>query len=134
MSIFSKIVLAICLAALFTCAIIYFIKQNNKEDERRIPGQDEIKIIEDDVDHVPAAGDFYIKISDEDINPFEMFYIYRVEEVRKNIYGNLWVKYTAPSYSNNYTPAWKVYEVPVDAFLKGKKRVEKIKKNNIMYE
>lgn len=106
------------------------IKVSEEEKARRIPGPDEICIPEggNAEVHVPTKGDFYIRDNRNDSNPFEMFNVYRIDEIRTNVYGDEWVKYTAPGYGNDYTPKWKELECPLDSFLKGKIRVVKIKK------
>ncbi len=113
-------------------ALAYFVystrKVNEEERARRIPGPDEILIAEDTETHIPVKGDFYIRDNKGDSNPFEMFNVYRIDDIRKNIYGDYWVKYTAPGYGSDYTPKWKELECPLDSFLTGKIRVEKIKK------
>ena len=108
---------------------LYLIKINKEAEEKDLPGPDEIEIVDDVEYHVPAPGDFYIRDSRNDFNPFEMYYVFRIEEIRKNVYGDLWVKYTAPGFDTNYTPKWKELECPLHAFLNGKVRV--IKKSKI---
>ena len=90
--------------------ILFSIRFQKEEEEKKIPGPDEIEMIDDDEFHQVAPGDFYIRDSRNDFNPFEMYNVYRVDDVRKNIYGDLWVKYTAPGFDSNYTPKWKENE------------------------
>jgi len=103
-------------------------KLNAEERANRIPGPNEIFIPEETEPHLPTKGDFYIRDNKADANPFEMYNVYRIDDVRKNIYGDYWVKYTAPGYTSDYAPSWKELECPLDSFLAGKIRVEKIKK------
>lgn len=123
-------IIFISIAALIAVAlfVLYAIKFNKEAEADRIPGPDEIEIVEDAEYHEVTRGDFYIRDSRNDFNPFESYNIFRVDEVRKNIYGDLWVKYTAPGFDSNYNPKWKELECPLHAFLNGKVRVQKINK------
>lgn len=107
---------------------LYAVKMNRENEAERIPGPDEIEIVEDGEYHEVVRGDFYIRDSRNDYNPFESYNVFRIDEIRKNVYGDLWVKYTAPGYDCNFIPKWKELECPLNAFLKGKVRVQKIKK------
>lgn len=119
---------SIGLAAVIAAFIMYSIKISREEAESRFPGPDDINIAKDDIEYFPKKGDFYIRDSRNDLNPFEMYNIYRIDDVRQNIYGTYWVKYTAPGFGSDYTPKWKELEAPLESFLNGKVRVEKINK------
>lgn len=123
-------IIFISLAALIVVAlfVFYSIKLTKENENDRIPGPDEIEIVEDAEYHEISRGDFYIRDSRNDFNPFESYNIFRVDEIRKNVYGDLWIKYTAPGFDSNYNPKWKELECPLNAFLKGKVRVQKINK------
>ena len=128
-STFAIVLGCIGLVAAVTLFVIYTIRITNEEKESRFPGPDDIVISKDDIDYFPQKGDFYIRDSRNDLNPFEMYNIYRIDDIRQNIYGTYWVKYTAPGFGSDYTPKWKELESPLESFLNGKVRVEKIKKN-----
>lgn len=121
-------IIFISLAALIVVALVvlYTIRFNKESEADRIPGPDEIEIVEDADYHEVTRGDFYIRDSRNDFNPFESYNVFRVDEVRKNVYGDLWVKYTAPGFDYSFSPKWKELECPLNAFLKGKVRVQKI--------
>ncbi len=127
-SLLAIIILVIVVIVLIVWAGYWLSVIKAEENESRIPGPDEVVIVQDDEYHTPEKGDFYIRDTRDDMNPFEAFNIYRIDDVRKNIYGDLWVKYTAPGFGRNYEPKWKELECPLHSFVKGKVRVERVKK------
>ena len=71
-------IIFISIAALIVVAlfVLYTIRFNKESEADRIPGPDEIEIVEDADYHEVTRGDFYIRDSRNDFNPFESYNIY----------------------------------------------------------
>lgn len=111
----------------FSAYLYFTAKKVREEDERfRIPSANEIRIVNNDEEHEISRGDFYIRDTRMDLNPFERFDVYRIEDVRENVTGEKWVRYSVPGFTCNYDQNLREITAPLKTFLPGKVRVEKI--------
>ena len=82
----------------------------------------------------PEIGSFYIKKENAEKNPFVYpRYIYRVDSIKKNYYGETWVKVTSKCYDlNSYSTYYSPTEcIPLEVFLNENSRIYKSEIRNI---
>lgn len=132
------IALAVILVPIILSAAYLVVKQliNDYRIDNSInfPEINEIEYRDSEDDSgYPEIGSFYIKKENAEKNPFIYpRYIYRVDSIKKNYYGETWVKVSSRCYDMNaYDTSYTSDFIPLSTFLSENSRIYKSKVKNI---
>ena len=131
--------LAIFIPVILYCVyiVIYKTVESSRVNKKfEFPTIEEIEYCKDPVENDnPQIGNFYIRKENADKNPF--IYprcIYRIDSIKKNYYGDLWVKVSTKCYDVNSDPSFASYPteyIPMKQFVSENSKVFKSKSNNL---
>lgn len=123
---------------IYTCMFLFKKAVNDYKVDTSIdfPNINEIEYRPGEQENIyPTIGSFYIHKDNADKNPFVYpRFIYRVDSVKKNYYGDDWVKVSVKCYDMHSDATERYYPVeciPVKKFLEENSVIYKSKVKNI---